>query len=585
MRYGIRWNIALSVGLAMSFVAGANAEVSSQRATAMARLATRFDSLSRQMPEAARKRLSSGTQNYMNLSRRWNDVENAINRASLRGRAFGGLRAALPEEISPAAPINISLQGVDKLLFSRLAGFVQSETSTAWCNTNLLTGFNDSGSVIDALLSSPSESLSFDGYARSTNTGTSFADAGALLPDPLPLGVKYRDLEGDPVVGCSTKNNFFFATLAVDTLNDLSQVSGVTVSASTNGGATFGGAVMAVGKDAATHIIDKDWMVVDPTNLTRIYVTYTDFDFSAILCGKDINDDPILRTAIEIVSSADGGVTWTSPVIVKEVCLDAGLVQGSQVAVGPGPGAEVFVAYEFYDASDARRIEIAKSTDQSQSFATPVVVDNVTPVGSIVPLADGSAQQVLQGAFRTNEWPSLGIDRSGKAFQNTIYVAWNDGRNLPVPEFLSLTDSYNYSDILVSRSVDGGATWSSPVRVNSNTEPLPTGLGTDQFEPGLAVDQNTGNVGVCFYDRRRDAKNFLIDRECAKSTNRGNSWTNTSITPAPFAPEIDQDLFVASGYMGDYDTLAADFKRVTAGFFGAWGDNARGNPDIRGSKF
>jgi hypothetical protein len=517
----------------------------------------------------------------MHLAHRWKDVENAINRASRQGRASGGFQG-----ISPASPIGISLPGVDKLPISRLAGFVQSETSTAWCNTNMVTGFNDSGSVWDGLLSSPSGSLSFDGYARSTNTGTSFTDAGALLSDPLPLGVKLRDLEGDPVVACSNRNNFFFATVATDTLDDQnqSQFSGVTVSASTNGGASFGGAIMAVSKDFPAHIIDKDWMTLDPTpNSGRLYVTYTDFDFSGNLCGTDVNAEPILRTAIEIVRSDNNGVDWTSPVIVKEVCVDTGLVQGSQVAVGSS--GEVFVAYEFSDVSGASQIEIAKAPDSLLSFASPVVVDGVTTVGGIVPLPDGSARQVLEGGFRTNEWPSLGIDRSGKAFQNTVYLAWNDARNLSVFDPQSLTGVYGYADIFVSRSVDGGTTWSTPVRVNNSVEPLLTGLGTDQFEPALAVDQTTGKVGVCFYDRRRDSRNFLIDRECAKSTNRGSSWTNTRITATAFPPEIDQDFFVAPAYMGDFDTLAADSVRLHANFFGAWGDNTRGNPDVRGARF
>jgi hypothetical protein len=67
-----------------------------------------------------------------------------------------------------------------------------------------------------------------------------------------------------------------------------------------------------------------------------------------------------------------------------------------------------------------------------------------------------------------------------------------------------------------------------PVRVNNNPEPVNgapglAGSSTDQYEPGLAVDQTTGKLGVCFYDRRRDPKNFRIDRECAKSANQGIS--------------------------------------------------------------
>ena len=70
-----------------------------------------------------------------------------------------------------------------------------------------------------------------------------------------------------------------------------------------------------------------------------------------------------------------------------------------------------------------------------------------------------------------------------------------------------------------------------------------------------------------------------------KSTNEGDTWSNTRITANPFSPEVNQDPLVAPGYMGDYDTVASEFLRTKAGFFGAWGDNTKGNPDVTGSKF
>ena len=105
---------------------------------------------------------------------------------------------------------------------SRLAGNTQSEESVAWCGTNAVVGFNDSGSRVKTLLTlvSPSGSFSFNGWSRSSNAGATFVDRGPLIPDPvgfpLPAGIRFRDLGGDPVIGCSG-SNFYYASLATDT--------------------------------------------------------------------------------------------------------------------------------------------------------------------------------------------------------------------------------------------------------------------------------------------------------------------------------------------------------------------------------
>ncbi len=102
----------------------------------------------------------------------------------------------------------------------------------------------------------------------------------------------------------------------------------------------------------------------------------------------------------------------------------------------------------------------------------------------------------------------------------------------------------------------------------------------DHYLPGVAVDSN-GSVGICFYDRRRDPQNFLIDRECALSTNAGATFKNFRVTrQRSFAASIAGDLVVNPAYMGDYDGVAADTLGKHNGFFGAYGDNRRGNPDV-----
>ena len=222
-----------------------------------------------------------------------------------------------------------------------------------------------------------------------------------------------------------------------------------------------------------------------------------------------------------------------------------------------------------------RQIAIRKSMDNGVTFGEIVKVDDVTPVG------EGF---LLQGAFRSPlDFPSLAVDQSGgEDTHGNVYIAWHDARNLVVQD--AITGRYGFADVLLSRSTDGGTTWSAPVRVNDNPEPLLSGLGTDQYQPGVAVD-NTGTVGVCFYDRREDANNFLIDRFCAFSTTAGASWTNTKMTTKNFAAVPGQDFLVNFVYMGDYDSLATDFTQVNSGFIGAWGDNSLGNPDVKASAF
>jgi hypothetical protein len=526
------------------------AQISPGQLNAIKKLVEQVKTLASRLPEPQRRELSSGTQNLLTLSERFDGIESHLRQASA---GFG--RVAGPQ---PLAPQQMSDPSTD-VVFSSFAGFTQSETSTAWCGDNVVVGFNDSGSFFESFFSGPG-GASFNGLARSTNKGRSFNDLGFLNPGTNLENI----LVGDPVLACTDANTFYYASLFLT-----SSTSDISVSKSTEGGLTFGDPVSAVGKDSSTHILDKEWMAVDPTNSNRLYVTYTDVDssFASAACPGDF------RTAIELVRSTNGGTTWNAPVVIEEVCGFL-VVQGSQVAVGPG--GEVYVAWEAFAADFfTREIDIRKSTDNGVTFGSKVKVNDITPVG------DGF---LLQGAFRSSfEFPSLAVDRSGKSTNGNVYIAWHDGRNLTVTDAVS--GIYGYADVLLSRSTDGGATWSAPVRVNNNVEPVSPGRGTDQYQPGIAVNNKTGKVGACFYDRRRDPQNFLIGRFCASSTDAGVSWNNKQSTKDQFAAVPGQDFLNDPTYMGDYDSLASDFTRANDGFISAFGNNSRGNPDVEANEF
>jgi len=96
-------------------------------------------------------------------------------------------------------------------LSSRVTGFTQSETSTAWCGSNVVVGFNDSGSVIETFgsLLAGINGLSVNGVALSTDQGHTFQDLGSLNPGPDPSGF----LAGDPVIGCADIKTFYYSSL------------------------------------------------------------------------------------------------------------------------------------------------------------------------------------------------------------------------------------------------------------------------------------------------------------------------------------------------------------------------------------
>jgi hypothetical protein len=499
--------------------------------------------------------LSAASRNLFSLADRW---------ASVRERMLKGAAAPAESQLPHAAGTALMspIFGTN-LRNSRYSGFTQSQTASAWCGANVVIGFNDTGAEVTTMASG--RGVSMDGYALSSDRGATFTYMGspATPSDPNTF------MAGDPVVACASAATFYYVSTYLDGTKG---ICGVSLSTSTDGGQTFAPPVVVAAQPSNSHIVDGPWVAVDHSTPGRLYVSYTDLDFSGSICGTE-SGSAVPRYAIETVSSADGGATWSgAPAVVAQVCADSlhpfAFVAGSRVAVGPS--GEVYVAWELFGNSNGlggREIEISRSTDQAQSFpASPVTVATIGCAGDCTD---------WQGLVHSNEYPSLAIGKGPHS--GMVYLAWNDG-NRQARDALSTTGFYNFTDIMFTQSVDAGVTWSTPVRVNHNSEGGGAKL-TDQFEPALASDLS-GRIAICFYDRRNDPANFRIDRYCASSPN-GKNWANRRITLTPFPTVVGQDVLVAPDYMGDYDTLAADALDHHAGFVGGFASNLTGNPVVR----
>jgi len=235
------------------------------------------------------------------------------------------------------------------------------------------------------------------------------------------------------------------------------------------------------------------------------------------------------RSVMLFSRSVDSGRTW-APAI--RISTHAGLPRdGNGGLVGflgtVGPDGTIYATWH-----DGSHIVFTTSRDGGHSFAPsrPIIETGPGYMGAIPDLGP---------VFGAMGFPQIGVDPRG----TTLYVTWSDYTNGDI-------------DVFLSRSLDGGRTWSPRLRVNSD----PLHNGADQFFQWMAVDPVTGAVYVQFYDRRGDPANRKTTVTLARSTDQGRTFANYAWTDTPFDGHNVR--------LGDYMWLTAYDNRV----YGAWAE-------------
>jgi hypothetical protein len=124
----------------------------------------------------------------------------------------------------------------------------------------------------------------------------------------------------------------------------------------------------------------------------------------------------------------------------------------------------------------------------------------------------------------------------------TVWVAWQDARFSG-----GVRDA-----IALSRSTDGGSTWSAPVAINQAAE-------VPAFTPTLAVRAD-GTLGVMHYDLRSDTADpsTLLADVWLLTTTDGTTWRERRVA-GPF----DMALAPVAGglFLGDYLAMVSEADR------------------------
>lgn len=341
---------------------------------------------------------------------------------------------------------------------------------------------------------------------------------------------------GDPAIGVDTSGAFYYLHLSYSQ-DPGGWIDRIIAQKSTDKGETWdSGSFMGLNPQKDQ---DKQWVATDwKTN--RLYVSWTQFDHYG-------TSEPTDSSIILFSKSTDGGISWAPPRRLSQLggdCVDSDFTAEGAVPT-VGPDGEVYVAW-----SNRNKIWFDRSLDGGETWLDQDIFVGNQPEGW---------DYSIPGIWRANGLPVTCCDTSSGPYRGTIYINWSDQRN-----------GEDDTDIWLSKSVDGGNTWSPAVRVNNDD------THRQQFFTWMTVDQKTGWVWFVFYDRR-NYNDERTDVFMAVSKDGGLTFQNFKVSESPFFP-------TAGFFFGDYTNLTAYdnvvrpiWTRLEGGTLSVW--TALVNPD------
>jgi hypothetical protein len=256
-------------------------------------------------------------------------------------------------------------------------------------------------------------------------------------------------------------------------------------SRSTDGGLTWSDPVTVIRDTAPTVFNDKQSITADPTNARYVYAVWDRLVFPASerasVMGA-LNTSSFTGPAW-FARSSDAGITWETP----RPITDPGHIDqtiGNQIAVQPnGTLIDIFAEFNNENAKKLRgwTVRVLRSTDKGDTWGGPYLVDRLGTIGVTDP---ETGDDVRTGDII----PEIGVNRTTGA----LYAVWQDAR----------FNGGTADAIAFSQSLDGGLTWSTPIKVNLTPAGIPIG-NQQAFTPSVEVADD-GTIGVTYYDYRND---------------------------------------------------------------------------------
>ncbi len=337
------------------------------------------------------------------------------------------------------------------------------------------------------------------------------------------------DRSSDPWVTFAPNGETYFISLSASA--DL-LTSAVLVSKSTDGGDMWSEPTTLVSERSAFNFNDKESITADRTNASYVYAVWDRSRFPSENANFNALHSFAFRGPAMFSRTTDGGTTWSAPRNIMPTNANLFTI-GNQVAVLPdGSLVDVFELLRgsgIQPSPNQFTESLMRSTDKGLTWSR--VIDISTDQSVAVRDPDTGAG-VRAGAGL----PDVAVDPNN----GTLYVVWNDSR----------FSGGVRDDVALSKSTDGGRTWSMPIKVNQTPVPVAA------FTPSVEVAAD-GTVGVSYYDFRTNtpAPGALTDEFMVHSHDGGATWAENRLTPVSF--DIEQAPVSRGYFLGDYEGLTS----------------------------
>lgn len=327
---------------------------------------------------------------------------------------------------------------------------------------------------------------------------------------------------------------------AWDGLGQLVYGSGVTgqyVYRSSNGGATYGPAILSVNGN------DRNTIAAEQTG-TGPFANYL---YAAITPGN-------------FSRSLNGGINWTT------TYSPSNTIPGTMIAVGPNGvtngGCVIYVTNT--GSTQACVYTFHRSLDGGATFTVRSSLNVAGYVGTL-----NSVGRLVINNGRTRPYPMIAMDNSNGPKRGRLYLVY--ASNVPA-------GNGNKPDVRLQYSDDQAATWSTAVSVNDNVNPQLS----DQWFPAIWCEVTTGRLYLKWYDTRENPATYATNVYATYSDDGGVTFApNQKLTTTSWTYPNPACAANTNCYRGDYDGCTANPKTS----FNVWYDGRSGTYKNVGAYF
>jgi hypothetical protein len=369
-------------------------------------------------------------------------------------------------------------------------------------------------------------------YQRTTDPWVSFGPDGALHQ----ISLSFNDIAPpfDP-------EDFDHALLA---------------SKSTDGGLTWSDPEVVIRDLDANVFNDKQTITADPTDAGNVYAVWDRLKFpnSEAASVRSSFVTNAFRGPIWFARSTDGGDSWEDARQIYDPGQNDQTI-ASQIVVPPD-GTLVNLFAEFHNQNSKKlrgwTVRVLRSSDKGETWSGSILVDRLQAIG----VTDPETGE----AVRTGDIiPDVAVNPDN----GRLYAVWQDAR----------FSGFQNDSIAFSQSLDGGLTWTDPIKVNAT--PTSVAAGNQQaFTASVDVAED-GTIAATYYDFRNNTAEadlktdyFVVHCHPAAPTSCTSpaNWVNeVRLTDTSF--DMRQAPLTTTGFFtGDYEGLASAGTDFTAFF-------------------